>query len=104
MSEHTPTPWAKRHEKTDYRIVDANGRTVARVPMVGTIGWNSSETVDTICASVNSHDAMRAALEALPLDREFTDAADFVDNSEHFRKAMKLARAALALAEKGTKE
>lgn len=43
--------------------------------------------------------ALLAACKALPLGKDFTDAADFVDSSEAFRRAMELARSAIARAE-----
>jgi hypothetical protein len=42
-----------------------------------------------------------AACEALPLDCEFEDAADYKDNASRFDRAMRLARPAIAKAKGG---
>ncbi len=46
-------------------------------------------------------DMLRAACEALPLDCEFEDAADYKDNARRFDRAMDLARAALGIEVEG---
>ncbi len=64
-----------------------------------TSGKIADANADLIVRAVNAHADLLAACKALPLDCDFTDAADFKDNSRRFLSAMELARAAIAKAE-----
>ena len=58
----------------------------------------NTEGCDADARLIAAAPKLLAACEALPLDCEFEDAADFKDNSERFLRAMRLARAAIAKA------
>lgn len=61
----------------------------------------TAEVADRIVRAVNAYADLLAVCEALPLDREFEDAADYKDNAARFDRAMRLARAAIAKAKGG---
>lgn len=114
-SEHTPGPWYAsspfRHTQiasTNYysvlisRVKDAHydrDPSFAQVCRGGPDG--GSREVGDIEANarlIAAAPSLLAACEALPLDCDFTDAADFKDNSSRFFEAMDLARQAIAKA------
>jgi len=63
-------------------------------------GCRAGDTPDgmaiTFCDLHEAASDLLAACKALPLDREFTDAADYKDASRSFDAAMSLAREAIA--------
>lgn len=115
MGKHTPTPWGAGHlsdptHSCDCPYIFGNDDRmgcVATVAVAKDGDPTATEYPDKaeaaanqafIVRAVNSHDDLLAACQALPLDCEFTDAADFKDNSRAFLAAIRLARAAIAKA------
>jgi hypothetical protein len=106
MSEvrHTPGPWTCRVKKPF--VPDAGGTVMIDAP-----GWLGIAKVYLHCTGGAEGEAnarliaaaldLLAACEALPLDREFEDAADFKDNASRLLRAMDLARAAITKAKGG---
>jgi hypothetical protein len=103
---HTPGPWVMRRFPTSrggcqaWWILDSipdgpNGQVIANAIAQAT-GTNDDEEANARLISASPD--LLAACEALPLDCEFKDAADFKDNSRAFLEAMSLARAAVAKA------
>ena len=96
---HTFSVWAINYE--DFK---PSSRELAR-------GWEPEDGTDHVEDERTYHTALLLAaapdlleaLEALPLDESFEDAADFKDNASAFLRAMELARIAIAKVMGGAK-
>ena len=94
---HTPGPWTclelsgpKHHEP----IYPAN---TERRPLAEALYWKDCPDYNTRANArlIAAAPDLLEACEALPLEVEFEDAADFKDNARAFMEAMSLARAAI---------
>lgn len=102
MSEFkgTPGPWVHRldMDPPDPGIDADCGGCVAHVQChanVNTVARTGEEFCHADARLIAAAPDLLAACEALPLDCEFEDAADFKDRSRAFLRAMELARAAI---------